>query len=123
MIHPVQNVLVDTDWTDHYKHDPAFKNKLAEDGSVLDPTKFYRGRFWDDDLILVPKGKISEVLTDHHDTNSAGHWGTKKTLDIIQRKFKFPNLADILLNNMCSPATFANTLKLNDASRKEHCNS
>ena len=45
LIHPVQNVLVDTDWTDHYKHDPAFKNHFAEDGSILDPTKFYRGRF------------------------------------------------------------------------------
>ena len=78
MIHHVQNVLVDTDWTDHYKHDPAFKNYFAEDGSVLDPTKLYRGRFWVDDLILVPHGKISEVLTDHHDAKSAEHWCSKK---------------------------------------------
>ena len=71
MIHPVQNVLVDTDWTDHYKNESAFKTYFTEDGTVLDHTKFYRRRFWDDDLILVPKGKISEVLTDHHDAKSA----------------------------------------------------
>ena len=45
---------------------------------------------------------MSEVSTDHHDAKSAGHWGSKKTLDIIQRKFKFPNMADIVKRHVQS---------------------
>ena len=121
LIHPVQNVLVDTDWTDHYKHDPAFKNYFAEDGSVLDPTKFYRVSFWYEDLILVPKGKISKVLTDYHDAKSAGHWGSKRHLTSFNENSSFQTWL-ILLNDMCGPATFANTVKQIDIPLVDRCN-
>ena len=59
-----------------------------------DPTCFHHGRIWEDDLIVVPIHKTDEVIAQHHDALTAGHWGLSKTYNVIARKFTFPRMRD-----------------------------
>ena len=48
-------------------------------------TSFHHGKWWLDDLVMVPDSKIEDVITSCHDAIKAGHWGCRKTLQILQR--------------------------------------
>ena len=47
-----------------------------------------------DDLVLVPDEKIDDVITSCHNAITAGHWGSRKTLQILQRRYQFDNMKD-----------------------------
>jgi len=47
-------------------------------------------------LIYVPMNLRTRILESHHDSVTAGHFGVRKTLDLINRNFWWPNLrADV----------------------------
>jgi len=43
-------------------------------------------------LIYVPLNLRTRILESHHDSITAGHFGVRKTLDLINRNFWWPNL-------------------------------
>jgi transposase InsO family protein len=55
----------------------------ADDGTLL-----YKGR------LVVPNQRslVHELLRLHHDEPSAGHWGVQKTMELLQRKFKWDGM-------------------------------
>ncbi|EED14527.1 gag/polymerase/env polyprotein, putative [Talaromyces stipitatus ATCC 10500] len=57
-------------------------------GCTSDGVLLYKGR------ILVPNQRslVHEILRLHHDEPSARHWGIQKTLDLLQRKFKWEGM-------------------------------
>ena len=57
-------------------------------------TTFHRGKYWHDDRILVPDSRIGEIITWYHDAMTAGHWGARKTHQILQRKYIFNNMKE-----------------------------
>ena len=42
--------------------------------------------------LFCPLAALKEILEDRHDSKTAGHWGVQKTLDLIERDYKFPEL-------------------------------
>jgi len=71
--------------TDSSSPPPPIKNidkaKIDEEGFLLI-----------DNLIYVPKSLRTRVLELHHDSISAGHFGIKKTSELILRNFWWPKL-------------------------------
>jgi hypothetical protein len=53
-----------------------------------DGTLLYKGK------LVMPNQRslVHEVLRLHHDEPSAGHWGVQKTLELLQRKFKWDGM-------------------------------
>ena len=51
-----------------------------------------------DNLIYVPKSLRTRVLELHHDSISAGHFGIKKTSELISRNFWWPKLSKDVTN-------------------------
>jgi len=45
-----------------------------------------------DNLIYVPQNLTTRVLEIHHDSVTAGHFGVRKTFDLINRNFWWPKL-------------------------------
>ena len=82
----------DVDWTDNYKADPKIANiYYDEKGTLLLPNAFRQGRIWDADRIVVPRDKIREVIAQCHNSIVSGHWGPRKTYDLVARKYSFPH--------------------------------
>lgn len=52
------------------------------------------GLFWKGSQIFVPEDVRVRVLTLLHDHPLAGHFGVRKTLELVQRTFWWPNLKD-----------------------------
>ena len=72
-----------------------FARYFDEETNDLKPemrTRFKYGRIWQDDKIVVPRSLIQEVISAHHDTIVAGHWGIHRTVSMIRRRFVFPKL-------------------------------
>ena len=77
----------------------AFCKQVDKDLSKGDSTRPHYGRTSDGMLlykgrILVPNQRslVHEILRLHHDEPSAGHWGIQKTLELLQRKFKWEGM-------------------------------
>ena len=81
------------DCKEDYREDPAVARKyFHSDGSWLHPDAYHMGRVWVQDRILVPRRRIREVLTRSHADVVQGYWGSKKTYDLLARKFIFRNM-------------------------------
>ena len=83
------------DWTEAYLSDPATKAEFfTADDCLLHPARLYHGHLYraGDDRIVVPTSKIPFVLAECHDAVMAGHLGVEKTIDLISRKYTFPDL-------------------------------
>ncbi len=52
------------------------------------------GHFTFHGLIVVPEAVQKEVISLHHDSLTAGHFGQRKTMASIQREFFWPNMAE-----------------------------
>jgi len=89
---PLQHLM--ESWDADYRSDPLIVAKYFDPytGQLLDPTQWHDGRLWHDDRIVVPASQVANVISLYHDAMVAGHWGTPKTLDILQRKFLFPDM-------------------------------
>ena len=71
-------------------------------------TTFHHGKYWHDDRILVPDTRIEEIISSCHDAMTAGHWGGRKTLQILQRRYIFNNMKTAVTRhvktcNTCQP--------------------
>ena len=80
------------------KEDP-FCTRVDKDLTVGDSTRPHYSRTSDGMLlykgrILVPNQRslVHEILRLHHDEPSAGHWRFQKTLELLQRKFKWEGM-------------------------------
>ena len=95
LISPLLPMPAYEDWTEAYLEDPATKAEFfTEDDELLNPARFYHGHLYraGDDRIVVPTSKIPFVLAECHDAVMAGHLGVDKTIDLISRKYTFPEL-------------------------------
>ena len=91
-LQPMQAVPVD-DWTQAYLDDPVLKGKYYDDKNVLlNAAVWHHGRIWQDDRIVVPYKKIKEVLTQHHSDVLHGHWGARRSYDLVARKYIFKGM-------------------------------
>ena len=80
------------DWLAAYKADPKITRIYFDaHGNLTLPHAFHHHRIWDADRILVPRSKIREVLEQCHSTVLHGHWGPRKTFDLVARKYFFPH--------------------------------
>ena len=50
---------------------------------------YYKGRI----VVPLQKSLIQELLYLYHDDQFSGHWGIKKTKELLERKFYWPKLA------------------------------
>jgi transposase InsO family protein len=68
------------------KRDPSTRQsyQCTSDGLLL-----YKG-----ERLVVPNQRslVHELLRLHHDAEVAGHWGVQKTLELLQRKFKWEGM-------------------------------
>ena len=86
-------IAVPDDWTPDYKADPKIaKTYFDAQGNLLLPHAFHHGRLWDADRILVPRNRIKEVIASCHRGLTQGHWGPRKTYDLVARKYVFPHM-------------------------------
>ena len=80
------------DWLAAYKADPKIARIYFDaQGNLTLPHAFHHHRIWDADRILVPRSKIREVIEQCHSTVLQGHWGPRKTFDLVARKYFFPH--------------------------------
>ena len=63
-------------------------------------TSNHHGKWWLDDRILVPKTICEEVVTNCHDAIAARHWGSRKTLHILQRRYVFDDMKEFVDNHI-----------------------
>ena len=63
---------------------------------TVTPPEFRHGRLWKDDRIEVPRSKLRETMEFHHSNTTHGHWGLRKTYDLIARKFVFKNMKSLI---------------------------
>ena len=63
---------------------------------------FKYGRLWADDKIVVPKNRIQEVITAHHDPIVACHWVVRRTLNMIQRWLYFQRMIKLVADHISS---------------------
>lgn len=67
--------------------------------------------WWWRDKIYVPMAMRDMILKQVHETPSAGHWGSMKTLDLLTRTFDWPNArADVL--KFCSLCISCQSIKV-----------
>ena len=93
---PIDGAATD-DWKEAYRADAQLRSKwLLADGSWTQPDAYHNGRIWVADRVLVPASKIREVLRQHHGDVTHGHWGARKTYDLVARKFHFQNMKAIV---------------------------
>ena len=84
---------VDESWEADYRADPVLKDIIfTPSGEFREPSNFRHGRWWVGDRVAVPESRVSEILTAYHDGICAGHWGAKKTHQVISRDYSFPNM-------------------------------
>ena len=55
-------------------------------------TTFDNSKYWHDDRILVPDTMVKEIISSCHDAMTAGHWGGREILQILQRRYIFNNM-------------------------------
>jgi uncharacterized protein YheU (UPF0270 family) len=78
-----------------YNADPYFKEQYCDDEGFLLPRFLYsHGKVWQDGKIVVPEKRILDVISLHHSSLLAGHWGVFKTRDLIARQFLIPRLRE-----------------------------
>ena len=80
------------------KHDPYYQSYINADKSpftLIDGIPHFQNRMY------VPDGPLRlEVLESCHDSKLAGHYGTRKTLELAKRKFYWPNM-DSMIKGFC----------------------
>ena len=85
------------DWTPDYKADPDIaKIYFDTHGEHTLPQAFHHGRLWDSDRILVPRSKIRQVIAECHEGVLNGHWGPRKTYDLVARKYFFKHIKSLV---------------------------
>ena len=81
-----------SDWTQDYTLDPWVRKKFYIDDILISDAKFFAGRLWYHDRIIIPVSRLNEIISAYHSQAASFHWGMLKTYDIIARKFHHPKL-------------------------------
>ena len=68
--------------------------ELATPSNVL-AWEMHQGVLWHQDRLYVPDRLRNDVISANHDNPLAGHFGVQKTLDLLQRKYYWPNPSEI----------------------------
>lgn len=75
------------------------KSATASDPELQDSktTRKYHneGGYWSyQGRVVVPQSLCSDIISDHHSNVTSGHFGWKKTLDLISRQFWWPRMRE-----------------------------
>ena len=82
-------------WIQEYLADPEIRLHYFQNNLEPKPdTNLYKGFIWIVDRILVPQSKTLEIIAQFHSSRLAGHFGLTKTIDLINRKYTFPELKE-----------------------------
>ena len=86
-------------WIQEYLADPEIWLHYFQDNSEPKPdTNLNKGFIWVGDRILVPQSKTLEIIALFHSSRLVGHFGLTKTIDLINRKYTFPELKEQVKN-------------------------
>lgn len=77
-----------------YALDPAFS-----EAKTTRKFKFSNDLWYHNHQIVVPESMRHELLTNHHDSFQAGHFGWKRTEDLITRQFWWPAIRTDIMNH------------------------
>jgi len=64
--------------------DPSPNDQKVKEVSCENDLLYRRNQVW------VPKGLVQRIMESEHDTKVAGHMGQDKTIELIQRNFRWP---------------------------------
>ena len=67
------------------------RQELATPDSPHSPWKDEGGVLWHDGCLYVPPSLREDVIHANHDNPLAGHFGVERTLELIRRKYYWPN--------------------------------
>ena len=90
------------DWIEEQRKDENCRAILEKISDIVPPSKELKKRYiilkngiicTKDGRIVVPKGKVREVLKLCHDHPLSGHMGIQRTLSRLQPKFTWPEMA------------------------------
>jgi len=83
-------------------------------GVALGLCQWKDGYLWHQGKIWIPnnEGTRTNLIRQHHDIPQAGHGGTAKTTELLQRKYYWPRMRET--SNTSKTATFANGQKSYD---------
>ena len=56
----------------------------------------HHGRLWDHDRIVVPRRKVRFAVTQCRTGILRGHWGPRKTFDLVARQYVFSNMKQLV---------------------------
>ena len=88
---PEPNPPVASSWLPAYQQDATIRERYLDGDGQPKPTAFFRsGRLWRDSRVLVPTSKVLDVIRCCHEPD---HWGIAKTIELVQRRHDFPNIA------------------------------
>ena len=79
-------------WRDDYENDAYVQNTCFANDELILGYHWYKDRIWNGDRVVVPQKRVKEIIIQMHCSPIAGHWGTSKTEELIQRRFIIPNL-------------------------------
>ena len=99
------------DWKDAYKLDPRTRAAHFDaSGDFVNPNAYHHGRLWDHDRIVVPRSKVRFAITQCHTGILRGHWGPRKTFDLVPRQYSFPNMKQFVAEfvRVCPRASKSN---------------
>ena len=84
-------------WKALYEADPKVRaDHMDDQGQWLNPNAFHHGRLWDHEKVIVPRSKVRAAIEPCHTGVLQGHWGPRKTLDLVARKYSFPNTKQLV---------------------------
>jgi transposase InsO family protein len=84
-------------WKALYKADPKVRaDHMDDQGQWLNPKAFHNGRLCDHEKVIVPRSKVRAAIESCHTGVLRGHWGPRKTLDLVARKYSFPNMRQLV---------------------------
>ena len=70
------------EWLNAYSADARIRaHYFHATGQLTDPYRYYHGRLWADDRILVPRAYVRQVIEQHHADPLHGRWGLRNFFD------------------------------------------
>ena len=85
------------DWKDAYKLDHRTRaDHFDASAAFINQNAYHHGLLCDHDRIVVPRSKVLFAITQCHTGIIRGHWGPRKTFDLVARQYSFPNMKQLV---------------------------
>ena len=99
-VRPNNNRLMMSIWNAQMQSDLVKEvNDKRESNELPDEYDFHNGLLYKDNRLFVPPGDCQlEVLTMKHDGLVAGHFGIRKTLELLKRELWWPRMSQYVKN-------------------------